>query len=97
MQVPGVTIITQLLAFEVGLLHPGSPSLVSRPVAARRRSLARYGLHQGHFRKQEMGPRVFLSGPNKSGLETQVLGPNSNETLPQAGGETIQVARAADV
>ena len=44
-----------------------------------------------------MGPRVLLSGPNASGLEAQVLGPHSNETLPQAGGEAIQVARAVDV
>lgn len=44
-----------------------------------------------------MGPRVFLSGPDPSGLEAQVLGPRSNETVPQTGRETIQVARAADV
>ena len=44
-----------------------------------------------------MGPRVFLSGPNASGLEAQVLGPYPNETFPQAGRETIQVTRAADV
>jgi len=44
-----------------------------------------------------MGPRILLSGPNASGLETQVLGSYPNETLPQAGGETIQVACAADV
>ena len=44
-----------------------------------------------------MGPRVFLPGPNASGLEAQVLGPNSHETIQQAGRETIPVARAADV
>ena len=44
-----------------------------------------------------MGPRILLSGPNASGLETQVLGPHSDETLPQIGRETIQVARPADI
>ena len=42
-----------------------------------------------------MGPRVFLPGPDTSGLEAQVLGPNSDETLPQAGREAIPVARTA--
>jgi len=44
-----------------------------------------------------MGPRVLLSGPNTSGLEAQVLGPHSNEALPQTGRETIQVTRTTDV
>ena len=44
-----------------------------------------------------MGPCVFLSGPDASGLETQVLGPHPNEALSQAGGEAIQVARTAYV
>ena len=44
-----------------------------------------------------MGSRVFLPGPNASGLEAQILGPHPNETLPQAGGEAIQVARTVDV
>ena len=44
-----------------------------------------------------MGSRIFLPGPHTSGLEAQVLGPNSNEALSQVGRETIQIACAANV